>query len=352
MSLPTTKLPPAQLSIRSFFPTKSVVPCVAAPPPPPSRAGKAPPPPPPPPPPQPKTISSVPSPAISAPLPTPSADAPLPPSPPNLPTEAGVRLVSAEDTAALRRINALLLPVSYPDSFYARAVCRAQSGRFSRVITWAHDGEEAKVVGGVVCRLESDDDQRQPGQRLYIQSLCLLAPYRGKGLMAAALDHVIATATSDAALDVRSVTAHVWTDNEDGLRWYESRGFGRRHQPIAGYYLKLRPDSAWLVHRQLSPQPSPLSQGDDDAAAIANLPASRPPPSRTSASTPVLPSSAVAQSYQNQRPGMEWNDLPADMAPGFLAKPGSDPASRAGSRSSSAMRKKKDRSYPAAAFGS
>ncbi|RCI08599.1 hypothetical protein L249_4733 [Ophiocordyceps polyrhachis-furcata BCC 54312] len=301
MSLPTSKLPTAQLSIRLFS------------------------------------------------LQT-SADAPLPPSPPNLPSQAGVRLVSAADTAALRRINALLLPVTYPDSFYARAVCRAQSGRFSRVVTWAHDGEEAKVVGGVVCRLESDDEH-DSGQRLYIQSLCLLAPYRGKGLMAAALDHVIATATSDAALDVRSVTAHVWTDNEDGLRWYESRGFGRRRQPVAGYYLRLRPDSAWLVHRQLSPQQSPLPQGEDDADLVA----SRPPPSRTSASTPVLPSSSsvvVAQSYQNQRPDMEWNDLPADMAPGFLAKPSSDPASRAGSRSSSAIRKKRDRSYPAAAFGS
>ncbi|RDA91233.1 hypothetical protein CP533_3398 [Ophiocordyceps camponoti-saundersi (nom. inval.)] len=350
MSLPTTKLPAAQLSIRSFFPTKSA-PCVVVAPPPPSRAGQAPPPPPPPP-----QTSSIVTPTPSSPLPTPSADAPLPPPPTNLPTEAGVRPVSAADTAALRRINALLLPVSYPDSFYARAVCRAQSGRFSRVITWAHDGEEAKVVGGVVCRLESDDEHHL-AQRLYIQSLCLLAPYRGKGLMAAALDHVIATATSDAALDVRSVTAHVWTDNEDGLRWYESRGFDRRHQPIAGYYLKLRPDSAWLVHRRLSLEQSPLPQSDEDAAtaaaaAIANLPASRPPPSRTSASTPVLPSSAVAQSYQNQRPDMEWNDLPADMAPGFLAKPGSDPASRAGSRSSSAMRKKRDRSYPAAAFGS
>ncbi|PFH59402.1 hypothetical protein XA68_12432 [Ophiocordyceps unilateralis] len=348
MSLPSAKAPAAQLSIRSFFPSKTIV---ASPPL--SRVGKQPPPPPPPPPP-------VSSPAVASPLPTPSVDAPLPSLPTGLPSEAVIRPISETDTAALRRINALLLPVNYPESFYARAVGRAQSGRFSRIVTWAHQGEEPKVVGGLVCRLESDDEVGN-GQRLYIQSLCLLAPYRGKGLMTAALDHIIATARSDLALDVRSVTAHVWTDNEDGLRWYQSRGFDRREQPVAGYYLKLRPDSAWLVRRRLpsSGPPkmktgSPLAKGD---TAITNLPASRPPPSRSSASTPALPSTTTttttsAQSYQNQRPETEWNDLPADMAPDLLAPPRSDPSSRAGSRSSSAARKKKDRSYPAAAFGS
>ncbi|PHH86443.1 hypothetical protein CDD83_10244 [Cordyceps sp. RAO-2017] len=88
-----------------------------------------------------------------------------------------------------------------------------------------------------------------------------------------------------------------------------------------------------------------------------NLPAARPPPSRSSASTPTthLPPPPRGQSYQNQRPETEWNDLPADMAPGLLAPPrkaGSEPASVASSRSSSTVRKKRDRSYPAAAFGS
>ncbi|PHH72511.1 hypothetical protein CDD80_4481 [Ophiocordyceps camponoti-rufipedis] len=338
-------LPKAQLSIRSFFPSKDTL--VS-----PSRIGKQPPLPPPPPP------TSTPAVPRSSLPPKPTVHAPLPPPPTGLPREAGVRSVSEADTAALRRINALLLQVNYPDSFYARAVDSSQSGRFSRVVTWAHDGEEPKIVGAIVCRLESGDDDGddRTGHQLYIQSLCLLAPYRGKGLMAAALDHVIATAQSDAALDVRSVTAHVWTNNEDGLRWYQSRGFDRREQPVAGYYLKLRPDSAWLVRRRLPVLGSSISPNESpiDASSIVNLPASRPPPSRSSASTPALsPTSAL--SYQNQRPETEWNDLPADMAPGLLVpprRPGSDPASRVGSRSSSAARKKKDRSYPAAAFGS
>lgn len=283
-----------------------------------------------------------------------------------------MRLIADADAAALRRINALLLPVSYPDSFYRRATCLSESGRFSRVITWTHDGEELKVVGGVVCRVEAASGTGSAApQNLYIQSLCLLSPYRGMGLVSAALENVIATAVSDPSLDVRTVTAHVWTENEEGLHWYNGRGFKRRESPIPGYYLKLRPDSAWLVQRlvgasvraslPLSPSasPAPPRPALGPTAAVLNLDsestgAGGPAPPRSGTSTPSLASARV-QSFQNQRPDTEWNDLPTDMAAGLLTPLprtiGSAPASGASSRSSSTARKKRDRSYPAAAFG-
>jgi ribosomal protein S18 acetylase RimI-like enzyme len=291
---------------------------------------------------------------------------PLPPSiAENLPSQATIRPITAQDTNALRRINALLLPVGYPDSFYQRAVDPAASGPFSRVITWAHPGEDPKVVGGVVCRVEpamSVAAAGQISQTLYIQSLCLLSPYRSKGLINAALESIIATATSSPELAVKTVSAHVWTENEEGLQWYEHRGFKREQQPIKGYYIKLRPDSAWLVHRDVggtedSNTVSPALAPPVQAPTISNggpPPSAITPPADDGKSRPP-PRTASGQSFQNQRPETEWNDLPADMAPGLLVPPkrnGSEPGSGASSRSSSTARKKRDRSYPAAAFGS
>lgn len=47
---------------------------------------------------------------------------------------------------------------------------------------------------------------------------------------------------------VRSVTAHVWEANEEGLEWYAKRKFevlGKEE----GYYRKLKPGTAVLVRK-------------------------------------------------------------------------------------------------------
>ncbi|KAF4124767.1 N-alpha-acetyltransferase 50 [Geosmithia morbida] len=357
MSLPT-----AQTSIKSFFQSK---PPKYAPPPGSAKPAQAP-----------------------APAPTP---APVPPQSGltveddddndknNIPHEATIRPVTYSDLNALRRINALLLPVPYPEDFYRRA---AEQQHTSRVITWSApdpsgQGEDAKVIGGVVCHVEPSAPG-SPSSTLYIRSLCVLAPYRGLGLASAAVDAVVASVRA-ADRSVNTISAHVWTDNEDALAWYEARGF-RRHaaRPIAGYYRNLRPDSAWLVQRDIAaasppsargnvpvPAPAPAAVRPSPTAAVVNLPpmsaapaAGGPPmggPPRRPG--PPLP----GQSFQNQRPETEWNDLPADMAglnPKAAASGGGPPSggssaasSQPSSRSVSAARKKRDRSYPAAAFG-
>ncbi|KAL7898405.1 hypothetical protein HDV63DRAFT_351090 [Trichoderma sp. SZMC 28014] len=395
MSLPTTTSKPSQMSIRSFFQAKT--PKYA---PPPSQSQDSinnsnindtttndtptiP-------------LSSVPA-AASTTTPPQSQSQPqlqsqaTPHSASNLPREASIRAITPADINALRRLNALLLPVSYPEAFYQRATDPI-TGRFSRVITWSHDGGEPKPVGGIVCRVEPDIDVHAPdggpqvAQNLYIQSLCLLSPYRSMGLIAAALDNVIAAVVTDPALEVRTVTAHVWIENEEGLHWYEARGFEKHEPAIKGYYLKLRPDSAWVVSKRigasvLNALPSstpPLSRPDitSTTAAVMSLPPmtsqippaadaaddaaatppavsnSAPPPPSTARPRPPV-RAASGQSYQNQRAETEWNDLPADMAPTLLGPPktGSEPGSGASSRSSSTVRRKRDRSYPAAAFG-
>jgi len=336
-------------------------------------------------------------------------------TPPSLPSQASIAPVDADHIAALRRINSLLLPVSYPDSFYQKALDPLASGFFSRAILWQDDAStRPKVVGGIVCRLDPNPllgltGQPRPAQldsrnklltppntpyyAIYIQSLALLSPYRSQGLAAAALEHIIASAAllpaAGSSIDVRTVYAHVWTENAEGLKWYEARGFRRDGpEPVRGYYFKLRPGTAWIIRREIGPgappppplapaqwqwpSSSPLSteasakipgvNGGTVAAAVNLRPISEPsstapPPSRPSA-TPS--SSASSLSFQNARPETEWNDLPADMVVGGGAGPGrsqllppsSAPGSSASSRSSSAVRKKKERAYPSAAFGS
>ncbi|KAI8197826.1 putative N-acetyltransferase san [Colletotrichum sp. SAR 10_86] len=281
-----------------------------------------------------------------------------------------IRPVTPTDIQALRRINSLLLPVAYPEQFYAGAL----QGPFSRVITWSDTSSSStttQVIGGVVSRVEPSPFppttiSSEPEHALYIQSLALLSPYRSHGLATATLDNIIAAASSVPGVNLRHVYAHVWTDNDEGIKWYTSRGFEQFGDELRGYYIKLRPDSAYIVrrsigplslsssshrHNQTSAMAASISAGP--TAAVANLP---PMNTRVAAGAngdtdrPLMTPSG--QSFQNRRAETEWNDLPADMAPPMLAPPRSNSASGASSRSSSAARKKKDRAYPAAAFQS
>lgn len=247
----------------------------------------------------------------------------------------------------MKRINALLLPVSYTDDFY-NATVAPEATYLSRVILYQHSpAEEAKLVGGVICALEP---LPSGGHTLYIRSLCVLSPYRGLGLVGMALENTINTVRMLDDAHVKTVTAHVWSENEEGLEWYDKQGF-KREMKVEGYYRKLRPDAAWLVSRDidannlLSPSTN-RTVGATPTAAVVNLPPMGGPPKR-----PPPRAAGSGQSYQNQKTEMEWNDLPADMAPVPKKSGLSEPVSSASSRSSSTARKKRDRSYPAAAFG-
>lgn len=364
--------------------------------------------PPPPPPPPPEPVAPV----IYA-LPVTA----LPPSTPSPHPSATIVPVTEAHIPALRRINALLLPVNYTDSFYKAILDPAQSGLFSRAILFRDgdgSGPAPKVVGGIVCRLEpspfdpssgaySPDLARRAQARvsppdtrvLYVQSLGVLAPYRGLGLAAAAVEGIFDAVRAVAAdargngLNIGWVYAHVWTENHDGLQWYASRGF-ERDVRLENYYFKLQPGSAWVMKRRVLP----LGAGEEAAAggtqrvwaatnghaahqpsavptsvtaAAVNLPGFSPaggvptPPSAANGPPPAIrpgpPGSSL--SFQNKRPDMEWNDLPEDMVATarttsrtkeLLSPPtGSGSSSRS---SSTAGRKKKDRAYPTAAFGS
>ncbi|EPE08486.1 gcn5-related n-acetyltransferase [Ophiostoma piceae UAMH 11346] len=291
----------------------------------------------------------------------------------------------AEHIPGLVSVNAILLPVRYQDNFYHNVADPTRyASLFNRVIL----DEDNKVVGGIVGRLEESPFASSPTQlAVYVQSLALSSPYRGSGLMSAALKSIISTietlnASESFGSIVTSLYCHVWTESDDALRWYEANGFRRNDpEPLANYYFKLQPNTAWVVRRDVA-RPSVLNAVAKAQPQTAGPPKGGPP--KSSAGAPPKLSSSL--SYQNSRPENEWNDLPADMvtvsgapsatasgavstapsATGSVAssrnvsrvnladasEDGNVPPPPAGSsvKTSGTTRKKRERAYPAAMF--
>ncbi|RDL41017.1 uncharacterized protein BP5553_00996 [Venustampulla echinocandica] len=374
-SLPQTKSAGPQSSIKSFF--KPRTPNYTPPPPPPLPTAS------------PinavyvsREPASVPSPALTAATPN---IAPI--SPPTLPPQVTISLIQEQHIQPLRRINSLLLPIHYPDSFYHKILSPSPNPNFSRVIQWSDPqaSSEAKVIGGIVCRLDPtfapDSTPSTPSfvpgcYDIYIQSLALLSPYRSKGLAVAVLNDVISSVTtatlSADGIKIAEIYAHVWTENTEALEWYGKRGFKRDVQPVIGYYRRLNPDSAWILRRRILPSDHLQSQSTSGQtpqngttvsttgfpAPLGISPASTPSTFETEEQSAARHGiSTHARSFQERGPDREWNDLPNEILGNPLLKPhshlGSTDNSSPSSRSSSQSRTtgKKKRVYPAAAFG-
>jgi ribosomal protein S18 acetylase RimI-like enzyme len=88
-----------------------------------------------------------------------------------------------------------------------------------------------------------------PTPALYISTLSLLSPYRSYGIATHLLQRVTVKAVQEH--DARSVMAHVWEKNDEGLEWYKKRGFEVVGKEEA-YYRKLRPAGAMLVQKRVA----------------------------------------------------------------------------------------------------
>lgn len=188
-----------------------------------------------------------------------------------------IETVGTGHIPSLARITGLLLPIRYPNSFYTATITDPVVASLSRVAIY-HDHPVAaapdsgtstgtdKVIGGIRCRLEKQDPA-QDGQgaqatNLYIQTLHLLSPYRGQGVATALLNSLLFDESSSSKntprvsglvkhYNIRSVSAHVHEANEDGLKWYKSRGFQVQDSVVEGYYRRLKPSGARIVRLDL-----------------------------------------------------------------------------------------------------
>ncbi|KAI7531043.1 hypothetical protein KC331_g14343 [Hortaea werneckii] len=203
-----------------------------------------------------------------------SFQTPLPPLPPNI----HLRACTKADIPALKRLNALLLPIPYPEAFYREILQDEVTNNLTLLALWhddpsLKDQEKGILVGAVRGRLLPSSSSTsttkgatttlpttaaagttlstpKEGQReeklLYLSTLVLLSPYRRHGIMTHMLRHLTQRAIRE--YRVSSVGAHVWEANTEGLEWYARRGFavvGREE----GYYRRLEPKGAVVVRR-------------------------------------------------------------------------------------------------------
>ena len=172
------------------------------------------------------------------------------PTPP-LPPQVTITPLAAHHIPPLKRINSLLLPIRYPDSFYANLLTPTSPtispATLNFVAEWTAPAAAPKVIGGVLARLQYPLPADPP--ELYILTLALLAPYRHLGIATALLAALLAASVP--AYVPASVSAHVWERNEDALEWYRARGFEVGDVVEGGYYKRLRPGGARVVRRPL-----------------------------------------------------------------------------------------------------
>jgi N-alpha-acetyltransferase 50 len=167
---------------------------------------------------------------------------------PQLPEGSYVRFshVEAVHIGPLKRLTASILPVRYPSKFFEETLTDSAVSSLSRVVH--HDD---RPVGWIRCRLEpgTSGPSGTVLQQIYIQALCILAPYRNFGYAT----HLVESVLQPQSLtenNVAFVYAHVWENNEDALAWYERRGF-KRIMLVEKYYNRLVPSGAWIVRRDV-----------------------------------------------------------------------------------------------------
>lgn len=180
-------------------------------------------------------------------------------SKPTLPPNVELRGPTKEDMPSFKKLNSLLLPIPYPESFYKEILADPVDKSITLMALW-HDSPsdignaKGRLVGAIRCRLfahppgDSKSKARIDGPMLYLSTLVLLSPYRGYGIAAHMLDNLIRSAVED--YEITSVGAHVWEANEEGLEWYRKRGFREVSREI-GYYRRLKPQDAAVMLRDV-----------------------------------------------------------------------------------------------------
>ncbi|CAK4034972.1 acyl- N-acyltransferase [Lecanosticta acicola] len=178
-----------------------------------------------------------------------------------LPPNVELRSCSKEDIPHLKRLTSLLLPIPYPEKFYKEIIEDPLTNNITLLAVW-HDVpamkgvEKGRLVGAIRCRLlahpptqNSSSGRRTEDPMLYLSTLVLLSPYRSHGIAS----HLLHSLTTRAVEDygIKSVGAHVWEANTEGLDWYRKRKF-REVGKEPGYYRRLDPQAAIVMQRDVS----------------------------------------------------------------------------------------------------
>ena len=222
--------------------------------------------------PQSNSIPEHPAPSLQTPLSTETDPSEPFVIPFTIPPNATIQVLRKRHLKSYRRLNALLLPIPYQESFYKQTLNDPVIASVTRIATWNTNGqgneragdqeaasteaaelrvEPELVVAAIRCRiLESQpQDPSCASPVLYISTIGTLAPFRGHQLAT----HLLAEVTRIAIKEhnVRAVMGHVWEANEEVMGWYMKRGF----EIVAcekDYYRSLAPKTgAWLIRKNI-----------------------------------------------------------------------------------------------------
>ncbi|KAL8919215.1 MAG: hypothetical protein Q9172_005088 [Xanthocarpia lactea] len=223
---------------------------------------------------------------------------------PQLPPNVAIERITPATVPSFRLVIGLLLPIRYPDKFFAESVSNATPTSLARAAVLhegnrsvkrkrdgpssiaqakprdavfaastttgpsnAQDGDAlGTVIGGIQCRIEQlpyhpslstssnipDIPTTETTSYCYIQTLALLSPYRSKGIAAGLLEVVTTTLCREQCYaGTATIYAHVWEENDEALEWYIKRGFQVSNDVLKGYYRRLKPDGARIVWKDL-----------------------------------------------------------------------------------------------------
>ncbi|KAK6333578.1 hypothetical protein TWF718_011386 [Orbilia javanica] len=203
-----------------------------------------------------------------------------------LPPNVSIRAPTKANVHLLKRINSLLLPVSYPENFYREILQNPESEALTRLAFY-----DEECVGGIRCRLEtaaeyqaglekldttsvyggskilkavsdykasssgscSGSDSSRSKKKIYIMTLAVLSPYRSLSIGSHLLDYILSTAAKEPTIEADLAYAHVWVSNDGALEFYRKQGFEVDSGPIVrNYYRRLEPRDARLVFRGIT----------------------------------------------------------------------------------------------------
>lgn len=99
---------------------------------------------------------------------------------------------------------------------------------------WTEPGTSGAPCG--VLRAVVDVPSTGPPS-VYIMTIAVLAPFRGRGVGSVLLAHAVAETRF---LGLQQVYLHVYTEDDAAVEWYKNKGF-RITAAVAGYYPKMRP---------------------------------------------------------------------------------------------------------------
>ena len=222
---------------------------------------------------------------------------------PQLPPNVAIERITPATVPSFRLVIGLLLPIRYPDKFFAESVSNATSTSLARAAVLYERNRSVKrkrdepssiaqakprdatfaastttgssnaqdwdasgtVVGGIQCRIEQlpyhpslstlsniPDIPTGTKSYCYIQTLALLSPYRSKGIAAGLLEVVTTTLCREQCYaETATIYAHVWEENDEALEWYIKRGFQVSKDVLKGYYRRLKPDGARVVWKDI-----------------------------------------------------------------------------------------------------